>query len=68
MSKALLTTATMSCPVCERPVEPAADSTWVIAWYSCPRCGHEWSARIRNGQPDTSSLVGDVLAHSRTTR
>jgi hypothetical protein len=45
-------TASMSCPLCGRPVAPAADSTWVIAWYSCLGCGHEWSARIRNGQPD----------------
>jgi len=47
-------TAAMSCPTCGRQVEPAPDSTWIIAWYSCRRCGHEWSARIRNGRPDVS--------------
>ena len=54
---------------CEIPagvsVEPAADSTWVIAWYSCPRCGHEWSARIRNGRPDALS-IGEVLVRGKT--
>lgn len=24
----------------------------VVAWYTCPRCGHDWSARLRNGRPD----------------
>lgn len=52
-----------SCPVCGRPVEPAPDSTWVIAWYSCRRCGHEWSARIRNGRPDISA-GSEVFVHS----
>lgn len=42
----------MACSRCGRRVAPAPDSTWVLAWYSCPRCGHEWSARIRNGRPD----------------
>jgi hypothetical protein len=45
-------TAVTSCPFCGRLVEPAADSTWVIAWYTCRRCGDEWSARLRNGRPD----------------
>jgi hypothetical protein len=63
------TTATMSCPVCGRPVEPAPDSTWVVAWYTCLRCGHDWSARIRNGRPDLSS-VGEVFEQTiaRTKR
>ena len=32
MSTSFPMTATMSCPVCGRPVEPAADSTWIVAW------------------------------------
>jgi DNA-directed RNA polymerase subunit RPC12/RpoP len=56
MFETLSATATMSCPKCGRPVEPAADSTWVVSWYTCLRCGHEWSARIRNGRPDLSSV------------
>ena len=65
MSMTFSTTATMSCPVCGRPVEPLADSTWVVAWYRCPCSGHEWSARIRNGQPDPST-VSEVLVPSKT--
>ena len=69
MFEAFPTTATMSCPICGRPVEPAPDSTWVVAWYTCLRCGHEWSARIRNGRPDLSS-VGEVFVQTiaRTKR
>jgi len=55
MSMSFSATAAASCPTCGRRVEPEPDSTWVIAWYSCPRCGHEWSARIRNGRPDMSA-------------
>jgi hypothetical protein len=63
MSTTFPVIAATSCPVCGRPVEPAPDSTWVIAWYSCRRCGHEWSARIRNGRPDIS-VGGEVFVHS----
>jgi hypothetical protein len=59
---ALPLTASMSCPLCGRPVAPAADSTWVVAWYSCPRCGHDWSARIRNGRPDPV-VAEDAFVH-----
>ena len=52
MSRPLSVTASMACPLCGQHVAPADDSTWVVAWYGCPRCGHEWSARIRNGLPD----------------
>ena len=52
---ALPVTASMSCPLCGRRVAPATDSTWVVAWYSCPRCGHDWSARIRNGRRNRHS-------------
>lgn len=57
MAPLLSATASMVCPLCKRPVAPTADSTWVIAWYSCPNCGHEWSARIRNGRPDIPDTV-----------
>jgi hypothetical protein len=46
MSKTFPATAVTSCPFCGRLVEPAADSTWVIAWYTCRCCGDEWSARL----------------------
>jgi hypothetical protein len=60
MSTTFAVTAATSCPGCGRRVEPAPDSTWIIAWYLCPRCGHEWSARIRDGRPD-SLAGGDVF-------
>jgi hypothetical protein len=67
MFQVLAVTAMMPCPHCRRPVAPAADSTWVIAWYSCPRCGHDWSARIRNGRPDSpppEDTSGNDLLHT----
>jgi hypothetical protein len=66
MSGPLSATASMNCPLCEQWVAPAADSTWVIAWYDCPRCGHQWSARLRNGLPDmplASDACLDSLPH-----
>ncbi len=59
MSRLLSATASMICPLCGRRVAPTADSTWVLAWYDCPNCGHVWSARIRNGLPDMP-LAGDA--------
>ena len=50
--------AAMVCPVCARLVEPTADSTWIVAWYSCRRCGAEWSARIRDGRPAVAGEDG----------
>jgi len=52
MSTLLSATASMKCPLCGQAAGPTADSTWVIAWYECQGCGHEWSARIRDGRPD----------------
>jgi predicted RNA-binding Zn-ribbon protein involved in translation (DUF1610 family) len=60
MFKKLSATASMSCPVCESHVAPTPDSTWVIAWYACPHCGEEWSARIRNGQPEAPAAFGPL--------
>ena len=57
MSRLLSATASMYCPLCGQWVAPTADSTWVLAWYDCPSCGHQWSARIRNGQPDMPLAV-----------
>jgi hypothetical protein len=51
----------MSCPVCGSTVTPAPDSTWVVAWYSCPQCGHDWSTRIRNGRPDLALTVNTSI-------
>ena len=59
MSRVLSATASMNCPLCGRRVPPTEDSTWVLAWYDCPQCGHVWSARIRNGLPDMP-LAGDA--------
>jgi len=28
-----------------------SDSTSVIAWYTCPECGCEWSVRLRGRHP-----------------
>jgi hypothetical protein len=48
------TPLTMTCPRCARPaVEAAADSSPVIAWFTCPACGCDWSARLRGGHPAT---------------
>ena len=63
MSDALLVNASMRCPHCERPVAPAPDSSFVVAWYTCPRCGHDWSARIRNGVPELP-LAEDTFVHA----
>jgi transcription elongation factor Elf1 len=51
----------MNCPLCGQWVVPTADGTWVLAWYDCASCGHAWSARIRNGQPDMPLTVDDRL-------
>jgi hypothetical protein len=45
--------ATMECPVCSHPEAPADGSSIVVAWYECAVCGHQWSARLRGGKPDT---------------
>jgi predicted RNA-binding Zn-ribbon protein involved in translation (DUF1610 family) len=59
MARLLTATASMTCPLCDAWVTPADDSTWVLAWYDCPRCGHAWSARIRNGQPDRPRVASE---------
>lgn len=63
MSRQLSATASMNCPLCGRRVAPTGDSTWVLAWYDCPICGHVWSARIRNGQPDMPLAGEACLEH-----
>jgi hypothetical protein len=53
-SKLSETPLTMPCPRCARPaVEAAPDSSPVIAWFTCPACGCDWSARLRDGRPAT---------------
>jgi hypothetical protein len=43
----------LPCPRCMFDNVPAAaDSSLVIAWFTCPVCGYDWSARLRNGTPD----------------
>ncbi|HEX5106853.1 MAG TPA: hypothetical protein VFV95_00340 [Vicinamibacterales bacterium] len=65
MFRTLRATAATSCPLCGRSTAPASDSTSVVAWYTCSMCGHEWSARIRNGQPDErpSDVFRQELTH-----
>jgi len=43
--------AVMECPRCSHQQLPAEDSSHVMAWYECARCGHLWSARLRAGRP-----------------
>ena len=48
----------MSCPTCDGVcVLPDDGSSIVVAWYTCPGCGHIWSARLRNGQPDPTYVI-----------
>ena len=55
--------AAMRCPTCGVEILPDPESSAVVAWYTCSRCDHVWSARIRDGRPapdfliDVSSLV-----------
>jgi len=57
-------TLTMSCPGCETAVGAASDSSGVIAWFTCPACGHDWSVRLRNGrpQPGEDAASAEALA------
>lgn len=49
---------TMTCPRCGRgDVEADADGSLVIAWFTCPACGYDWSARLRNGRPDAAISI-----------
>jgi hypothetical protein len=57
MIRELAMTVTMACPRCETRVESAPDSSPVIAWFTCPGCGHDWSARLRNGRPDPAAVI-----------
>lgn len=51
----------MPCPGCEETaVQAAPDSSGVIAWFTCPTCGHDWSARLRNGRPQPVVEAGDA--------
>ena len=43
--------AATECPRCHQRVLPVPDSDSVVAWYACPTCDHEWSARLRAGRP-----------------
>jgi hypothetical protein len=46
------TTLSMRCPRCLDDVAAGPDSSGVIAWFTCPACGYDWSTRLRNGRPD----------------
>jgi hypothetical protein len=36
----------------------------VIAWFTCPSCGHDWSARLRNGRPVAEQLIEVFVPHA----
>lgn len=49
---------TMACPRCHHAeVVAEPDSSRVIAWFTCPACGCDWSARLRNGRPDEEVFI-----------
>ena len=49
---------TTRCPHCGLPDVPAwPERSTVIAWFTCPSCGHDWSARVRNGRPAPGNLI-----------
>ncbi len=56
---------TMRCPRCATDVAPCTGTHDIVAWYDCPECGQSWSARIRNGHPDTDQRLD---APALTTR
>jgi hypothetical protein len=49
----------MNCPFCQlAEVEPLdSHPNIVVAWYSCPSCCAEWSARIRGGRPESNARL-----------
>jgi len=50
------------CSGCARHrVVPDSDSTPVIAWYTCPECGCEWSVRLRGSHPAQIIVSRDGL-------
>ena len=52
----------MRCPHCGlADVAAGPERSEVIAWFTCPSCGHDWSARVRNGRPVTEMVI-EVLA------
>jgi len=56
----------MRCPHCGlSDVAAAPDRSGVIAWFTCPRCGHDWSARLRNGRPVAETVI-EVLVPQPT--
>jgi hypothetical protein len=56
--------AVMHCRMCGGEVRPDADSTLVIAWYTCPVCDVTWSARLRDGRPERPHAVDEAWISS----
>jgi len=55
---------TTRCPHCGMPDVPAwPERSGVIAWFTCPSCGHDWSARLRNGRPVAEQLIEVFVPH-----
>jgi hypothetical protein len=57
MSSTELANASVACPGCGAVMQPDGDSDVIVAWYTCPRCGREWSARLRNGRATPATLL-----------
>src|SRR5262245_5157925 len=53
--------AALTCPECGNVVQPIVSHNRIIAWYTCSRCGGEWSTRLRGGKP------AGAWAHNRRT-
>jgi transposase-like protein len=49
----------MNCPSCQLAEVAPLDShpNVVVAWYFCPSCRAEWSARIRDGRPESHTML-----------
>ena len=55
---------TTRCPHCGLPdVSAWPERSAVIAWFTCPSCGHDWSARLRNGRPVADYVIEVLVPH-----
>ena len=56
--------AAMECPLCSHVELPTDDSSNILAWYECARCGHQWSARLRGGRPVPAASFDIPVPHA----
>ena len=54
--------AATPCPKCQSRTLPDPFVYSVVASYTCPACGTEWSARLRNGRPDVRLYTMPAIA------